>query len=73
LISLLRPWRTEQNETFSYSPELEASALTKTLPANTISRRGLSQQEGISQMPLSKWQSEALTKGMIRPGVSPEA
>jgi len=58
----------------AYSPERKAAVLKKMLPPNTISLRRLSQEEGISEMTLSKWRAEARAKGMFLPDadVTPE-
>ena len=58
----------------AYSPERKAAVLKKMLPPNTISLRRLSQEEGISEMTLSKWRAEARAKGMFLPDadITPE-
>ena len=49
-----------------YSLERKSAVLKRMLPANNMAIRQLSQDEGISEATLHKWQAEARGKGQAR-------
>jgi hypothetical protein len=64
----------ERDNTLGYSPKRKVAFLKKMLPPNTISYSRLSQEDGSSEMTLSKGRTEWQASGLLLPDAdgSPE-